>query len=203
MMAEGPGGGARVCLSILTSNTLSRAIKSPKILQNNKKEVYRNHRRKSMVELLKEITKVEQAEFGETVPEPKWHPLKKIMLEARARGLSVSGSCAAAGLTPPTLYAWRQQDHRFAQAWADASNEAGDWYEDRLHDKAEKGDTTAIIVGLKMHGRFADNPAMLIQQDNRKLQVDLSGMPLEEIQELLRGLQETNRASEEQGTVTK
>ena len=40
-----------------------------------------------------------------------------------------------------------------------------------------------------MHGRFADNPAMLIQQDNRRLQVDLSGMSLDDLQDLRRSLQ--------------
>jgi len=129
------------------------------------------------------------SEIAEVVPGPNWHPLKRIVLEARAKGHSVTGSCAAAGVTTPTLYAWRQTDHQFAQAWADAGNSSGDWYEDRLRDKAERGDVTAIIVGLKMHGRFADNPAMLIQQDNRRLQVDLSGMSLDDLQDLRRSLQ--------------
>jgi len=129
-------------------------------------------------------------ESAEVVADPPWHPLKRIVLDARASGSSINGACAAAGLSTSTLYAWRQRDYRFAQAWADACVARGDWYEDQLRDQAAKGNTVAIIVGLKMTGRFADNPAMLIQQDNRQMQVDLSGMSLDDLRGLRQALEE-------------
>ena len=76
-------------------------------------------------------------------------------LQLLSEGRSVTYAADTVGIGRKTAYRWRG-DEAFAAAWDSAYAEGGDWYEDRLRDQAEAGNTTATIVGLKMRGRFVE-----------------------------------------------
>lgn len=81
---------------------------------------------------------------------------KTAFLAALRDGYSVTAAAAAAGVGRRTVYDWRDKSPDFANDWEDAWESGGDWVEDKLRERMEKGDTTAIIVGLKMRRRFID-----------------------------------------------
>lgn len=83
-------------------------------------------------------------------------PKKEIFLKAVRKGSSVQFAAQKAKIHRNTVYLWRKQDEEFAAAWDEAKESRADWYEDRLRDQAEAGNVTAIIVGLKMRGRFKE-----------------------------------------------
>ena len=76
-------------------------------------------------------------------------------LQLLSEGHSVTYAAGKVDIGRKTAYRWRD-DEAFATAWDSAYEEGGDWYEDRLRDQAEAGNTTATIVGLKMRGRFIE-----------------------------------------------
>ena len=82
---------------------------------------------------------------------------KKIKLLALlGEGYSVTYSAKEAGISVRTVYDWKAKDADFATALKAAYEEGGDWYEDKLSSQADDGNTTATIVGLKMHKRFIE-----------------------------------------------
>lgn len=83
-------------------------------------------------------------------------PQQAAFLAQLSLGYSVKYAAQVAEAGRTTVYEWRNTIPAFAQAWAASLQDGGDWYEDQLHLRAEKGDTTAIIVGLKMRERFVE-----------------------------------------------
>ncbi len=69
-----------------------------------------------------------------------------------------------------SFYEFKRNNADYATAWDAAVEARGDWYENRLKAKAspegDKGDTVAVIVGLKMTGRFVERPAITQIQVN-------------------------------------
>lgn len=81
---------------------------------------------------------------------------KKEFVKLIATGMSVTAAANQLGRNRPTMYAWRNEDPDFAQAWEDAVNQGTDVYEDLLLEAATSGNIQAIIHGLKMRGRYVD-----------------------------------------------
>ena len=81
---------------------------------------------------------------------------KKQFLKLISTGMSVTAAANQIGRNRPTMYAWRNDDPDFAQAWEDAVNQGTDVYEDLLLEAATSGNIQAIIHGLKMRGRYVD-----------------------------------------------
>ena len=104
------------------------------------------------------------------------HPMKVKALELRAEGHSIAGAARELGYHRSQIDLWiREAD--FASKWLEACESKADWFEDRLwHHASQEGGSavTATIVGLKIAGRFVDGPAVVVNNDNRS--VDLSGL---------------------------
>ncbi len=93
-------------------------------------------------------------------------------LDALAQGHSPTVAARRARIAKTTLYRWRDRDPDFAKAWDLAIDQhGGDWYEDRLRDKAAQGDTRAIVVGLQMRGRYKDGRPGFTKKPNGTLHI--------------------------------
>jgi hypothetical protein len=83
-------------------------------------------------------------------------------LDLLAEAHTVSYAASVLGRRRDTFWDHKRRDPAFADAWDKALEARGDWHEERLRAKEEgkaAGDTVAIIVGLKMTGRFVEKPA--------------------------------------------
>lgn len=69
----------------------------------------------------------------------------------------------------------------------EAQEKNADWYEDRLREAAASLNTTAIIVGLKMRGRFIERQEVSSKTENMNLNINTSLQALsdEQIDQLL------------------
>lgn len=75
---------------------------------------------------------------------------KKIpFLEAFARIGTISGAADAVGIHRDSYYAWKREDPAFSDAFQRAELQLTDTLESVMHEKALKGDTTALIFLLK------------------------------------------------------
>ena len=122
----------------------------------------------------------------------KLHPFMKEALKYRAKGHSIQAIAAKLNVSRSQVTAWRS-NHAFAQAWLDAEEGRGDWWEDRLRKHAMKdggGAVTATIVGLKMAGRFQDSPQISVTQVNQT--ADLSSYTPEQLDAMLAKLESAN-----------
>ncbi len=82
---------------------------------------------------------------------------------------SVTYAAKKLGRSREAFYDHKRNNPAFSEAWDSAIAARGDWYEQRLKAKAagkEDGDTVAVIVGLKMTGRFVERPAITQIQVN-------------------------------------
>lgn len=77
-------------------------------------------------------------------------------------GYSVTYAANHAQVGRQTIYDWKEIDADFAAEWAKAREAGKDWAEDKLHEAMLTGNITAIIVRLKMDGRFIDKPGVQI-----------------------------------------
>ena len=101
---------------------------------------------------------------------------KKEFLDAVEKHFgNVSAAAREIGIAPVTAYMWISKDSRLRQAVdnirAYARHEVlPDFYEQKLYEKAEQGDTTAIIYGLKSYaahrGFGSDNQVNIAIQNN-------------------------------------
>lgn len=85
------------------------------------------------------------------------HPAKRAFLAAYRQSGNIRASTEAAGVDRTTYYVWCEKDLVFAAAAHQAKEEFGDLLEAKLSQMALRNDNvTALIVGLKMAGRFVD-----------------------------------------------
>lgn len=85
------------------------------------------------------------------------HPKKRAFLAAYRQSGNIRASTEAAGIDRTLYYVWCEKDLVFAAAARQAKEEFGDLLEAKLAQMAMKQDNvTAIIVALKMAGRFVD-----------------------------------------------
>ncbi len=85
------------------------------------------------------------------------HPQKRAFLAAYRQSGNIRASTEAAKITRQTYYNWCEKDLVFAAAAQTAKEEYGDLLEAKLAQMALRQDNvTALIVGLKMIGRFVD-----------------------------------------------
>lgn len=85
------------------------------------------------------------------------HPKKRAFLAAYANSGNIRISAMAAGVHRLTYYQWCEHDERFKVACEQAKAEYGDLLEDELKQQIfAQHNTTALIVALKMAGRFVD-----------------------------------------------
>ena len=83
---------------------------------------------------------------------------KRFLDNFRQSGV-VLRAAIAAGVGRQTHYDWLDKDPNYAREFEDAKQDAADLLEEELYRRAldrTKLDTTALIVGLKMTGRFKD-----------------------------------------------
>lgn len=95
----------------------------------------------------------------QTVPNPYkiQHPKKRAFLACFANSGNIRMSCAAAKINRTTYYDWREHDEQFDAACHQAKAEYGDLLEDELKQQIFlQHNTTALIVALKMAGRFVE-----------------------------------------------
>jgi transcriptional regulator with PAS, ATPase and Fis domain len=84
----------------------------------------------------------------------KRQQLKKAAIQAlyKSRG-NISTACTAVGINRTTFYTWQKEDPEFAEAYSNVTEYCIDTVEDKLKEKIEDGDTTAIIFYLKTIGK--------------------------------------------------
>jgi hypothetical protein len=85
------------------------------------------------------------------------HPQKRAFLAAFRQTGNIRASTEAAGIDRRTYYHWTENDLVFAAAARQAKEEFGDLLEAKLSQMAMRQDNvTALIVALKMAGRFVE-----------------------------------------------
>jgi hypothetical protein len=96
------------------------------------------------------------------------HPLKRAFLAAYRQTGNIRASTEAAKVDRRTYYDWCENDLVFAAAAQVAKEEYGDILEAKLSQMAVKHDNvTALIVALKMAGRFRERTEQTIEQAGR------------------------------------
>lgn len=124
---------------------------------------------------------------------PDKEPLHRDMerfLRFRRKAHSFEGSCRRAGLSPRTVYYWRNRYPDFFDACRLADLEVGAWYEDRMRSIAAgngQGSAKMIALGLEVSGRWTPNPTVTVTNDHSQT-VDLSGLTSEELTALVQSL---------------
>lgn len=88
---------------------------------------------------------------------------RETFLANLARGLSVTGSAAAAGLSRSVVYVWQNEDPKFAAAWLDAIEGGTDTMEDEARRRAVDGVPEPIVTMGKLV-RNADGSVMTVQK---------------------------------------
>jgi hypothetical protein len=85
------------------------------------------------------------------------HIKKRAFLASYANNGNIRASCKAAGVTRRIYYYWQERDEQFSAACHLAKAEYGDALEAELTRQVMSDhNTTALIVALKMAGRFVD-----------------------------------------------
>jgi len=85
------------------------------------------------------------------------HPQKRAFIAGYRQSGNIRAACEAAGISRPSYYVWMENDLVFAAAARQAKEEFGDLLEAKLSQMAMRQDNvTALIVALKMAGRFND-----------------------------------------------
>jgi hypothetical protein len=103
------------------------------------------------------------------------HPQKRAFLAAYRQSGNIRASTEAAKVTRQTYYNWCEDDLVFAAAARTAKEEFGDLLEDKLAQMSLKQDNvTALIVGLKMAGRFVERTrSELSGPEGQPIQIDV------------------------------
>lgn len=77
---------------------------------------------------------------------------RETFLEVLRDRCNVSEACRAANIPRRTAYNWRAEDGEFAEAWADAADEAADVLEGVAWDRATNGQSDRMLeLLLKAH----------------------------------------------------
>jgi hypothetical protein len=85
------------------------------------------------------------------------HPKKRAFIAAYRNSGTIRAAAEAAGIDRVTYWRWTEHDPVFAAAAAQAKEEYADLLEAKLSQLSLKQDNvTALIVGLKMTGRFVE-----------------------------------------------
>lgn len=84
------------------------------------------------------------------------HPKKRAFLAAYKQLGTIRAACEAAKINRGTYYQWAEHDETFAFAANQAKEEYGDRLEEKLGDIAMDGNVTALIVKLKIAGRYTE-----------------------------------------------
>ena len=71
-------------------------------------------------------------------------------LKSLAAGLSVTGSCARAGIPKRTMYDWRAADEEFKAAWDEALDSGSDILEDEAFRRAHDGVEEPVVAQGKV-----------------------------------------------------
>ena len=102
------------------------------------------------------------------------HPKKRAFLAAYRQSGNIRASTEAAGIQRRTFYDWCEHDLIFAVAARQAKEEFADLLEAKLAQMALRQDNvTAIIVGLKMAGRFVERTRSEVSgPEGRPIQID-------------------------------
>lgn len=79
---------------------------------------------------------------------------KKVFLDVFKKNLGIiTHACDAADIDRSTFYRWQREDMEFAAALTEIDDCQIDVLETALFQRVERGDTTAIIFGLKCKGK--------------------------------------------------
>jgi len=106
---------------------------------------------------------------------------KSEILKHMSNGHSISYATQHAGKSRSTVYKWRDEDSRFAAAWAYSLEDKGDTYEDFLYEAAESGNVQAIITGLKVNKRLSDGPKTSVEVSADRVNVSVKEMTDDEL----------------------
>src|SRR5262245_57445640 len=89
---------------------------------------------------------------------------------------NIRASCEAAGISRPLYYVWIEKDLVFAAAVRVAKEEFADLLEAKLAQMAMRQDNvTAVIVGLKMAGRFVERTRSEVSgPEGQPIQLDVA-----------------------------
>ena len=102
------------------------------------------------------------------------HPKKRAFLAAYRQTGNISASTTVAQIERKHFYWWCEHDAVFAEAAAQAKEEFGDLLEAKLSSLALRdGNVTALIVDLKMAGRFVEKTRSEVSGPNgQPIQLD-------------------------------
>jgi len=120
------------------------------------------------------------------------HPQKRAFLTAFRNTGNVRKSTEAAGVDRTTFYKWCEHDEDFALAAELAKAEFGDLLEEKLSQMVFEADNvTALIVALKMAGRFVEKTRNeLTGADGRPIQIEHGELSEEELDDRLAAIVE-------------
>src|SRR5688500_11364022 len=90
------------------------------------------------------------------------HPKKRAFLAAYARVGTIRAGCEKAGIARQTYYDWTEHDEQFVMAANLAKQEYADRLEEKLSELSmDKDNVTALIVALKIAGRFVERSEVI------------------------------------------
>ena len=116
-------------------------------------------------------------------------------LEALERGLSVTQSCRAAGISRQTAYELRNTDERFKESWDQALDVAIDVVENKLRETALAGNVVAMIFYLKSARpeRYRETRALLNPKElEQSLEKEIEQRVTERVEQRLREISAIN-----------
>ena len=93
----------------------------------------------------------------------------------RRNGLSVEEVASNMNINRSTLFAWQKRDARVRQALIVGKDEARMIVENKLFEKAIKGDNTAMIYWLKNNWRdkyYETSTRTIVEEDKNEVAVD-------------------------------
>lgn len=130
--------------------------------------------------------------MSETASNAIRHPKKRAFLAAYRNTGNIRVATEAAGVNRCTFYEWAEHDEIFALAAEQAKAEFGDLLERKLSEMAFEADNvTALIVALKMAGRFVDKTRNeLTGADGRPIQIEHGELSEEELDDRLAAIVE-------------
>ncbi len=118
---------------------------------------------------------------------------KNAMLQALEKSLGVvTTACNKVGLHRSTHYEWLNTDPWYKEQVEDLANVTLDFMESQLHKRISKGDTTAIIFGLKTKGKSRGYIEQMDFSGTVKTENVLKKMTTEQLEEELRKIKEVD-----------
>ena len=92
---------------------------------------------------------------------------KQVFLEAydESKGM-LTTSCKRAGISPETVYNWRENDKEFDENVKQIKEKWKEWVEGRLMTLIENGNTAATLFFLKCKGGYRETNRIEVEQVN-------------------------------------